>query len=138
MMAVAGPIPLQGHTVPAMTRKPDVDSVALAALVRRAFGTSLPVHVERTPNGVSTQVCRLVRGPEMFYLRIAEEADENLETEAELHRQLLALGVRVPTVMFVEPFDAAIGRSVAITSEVTGVSLAVAEWPPEGWGPTSH
>ena len=63
-----------------MARKPDVDSAALAALVRRAFGTSLPVRCERTLDGVSTQVYRLVRGPETFYLRLAEEADENLET----------------------------------------------------------
>lgn len=114
-----------------MARKPDVDSVALAALVRRAFGTSLPVHCERTADGVSTQVYRLVRGRETFYLRVAEEADENLETDAELHQQLLALGVRVPRVVFVEPFDATIGRSVAITSEVPGVSLAAAEYGPE-------
>src|SRR3989442_923063 len=57
-----------------MARKPDVDSVALAALVRRAFGTSLPVHCERTPDGVSTQVYRLVPGPATVYLRGAEEA----------------------------------------------------------------
>ena len=115
-----------------MARKPDVDSVALAALVRRAFGTSLPVHCERTPDGVSSQVYRLVRGSETFYLRVAEEADENLETDAELHRRLLALGVRIPRVVFVEPFDAAIGRSVAITTEVPGVSLAAAAgYPPE-------
>jgi hypothetical protein len=63
-----------------MARKPDVDATGLAALVRRAFGTSVPVRCDRTPDGVSTQVYRLVRGPETFYLRGAEEADENLET----------------------------------------------------------
>src|SRR2546430_2823809 len=109
-----------------MARKPDVDSVALAALVRRAFGTALPVHCERTPDGVSTQVYRLVRGRETFYPRVAEEADENLETDAELHGRLLELGVRVPRVVFVEPFDGTIGRSVAITTEVPGASLAAA------------
>ena len=108
-----------------------MDSDALAVLVRRAFGTSLPVHCERTPDGVSSQVYRLVRGSETFYLRVAEEADENLETDAELHRRLLALGVRVPRMVFVEPYDAAIGRSVAITSEVPGVPLAAAGCPPE-------
>jgi aminoglycoside phosphotransferase (APT) family kinase protein len=115
----------------AMARKPDVDSDALAVVVRRAFGTSLPVHCERAPDGVSSQVYRLVRGSETFYLRVAEEADENLETDAELHRRLLALGVRVPRMVFVEPFDAAIGRSIAITSEVPGVPLAAAGCPPE-------
>jgi aminoglycoside phosphotransferase (APT) family kinase protein len=113
-----------------MARKPDVDAVALAALVRRAFGTSVPVRCHRMPEGVSTQVYRLVRGPETFYLRVAEEADENLETDAELHRRLLALGVQVPRVVFVDPFDATIGRSVAITTEVPGASLSAAAGPP--------
>jgi len=107
-----------------MPRKPDVDPSALAALVRRAFGASRPVSCQRTPDGVSTQVYRLVRGSETFYLRVAEEADDNLETDAELHRRLHALGVRVPLVVFVEPFDAAIGRSVLITTEVAGGPLA--------------
>src|ERR1041385_3714744 len=119
------PEPKPAH-YPAMARKPDVDAVALAALVRRAFGTSVPVRCERTPEGISTQVYRLVRGQETFYLRVAEEADENLETDAELHRRLLTLGVRVPRVVFVEPFDATIGRSVAITTEMPGASLAAA------------
>jgi aminoglycoside phosphotransferase (APT) family kinase protein len=118
------------HTYPAMARKPDVDAAVLAALVRRAFGTSVPVRCERTPEGVSTQVYRLVRGPEPFYLRVAEEPDENLETDAELHQRLLALGVRVPRVVFVEAFDATIGRSVAITTEVPGASLAAAACRP--------
>lgn len=49
-----------------MARQPDVDADALAALVQRAFGTSVLVHCERTADGVSTQVYRLVRGPETF------------------------------------------------------------------------
>jgi aminoglycoside phosphotransferase (APT) family kinase protein len=113
-----------------MARKPDVDASALTALLRRVFGTSVRVSCERTPDGVSTQVYRLVRGREMFYLRIAEEVDESLETDAELHRRLVALGVRVPRVVFVESFDATIGRSVAITTEVPGASLAAAGCSP--------
>jgi aminoglycoside phosphotransferase (APT) family kinase protein len=112
-------------------RKPDVDAAALRALVRRAFGSSVPVTCERTPDGVSTQVYRLVRGAETFYLRVAEEAHENLETDAELCRRLHAMGVRVPLVVFVEAFDAAIGRSVAITTEVPGASLADTSCSPE-------
>jgi hypothetical protein len=78
-----------------LTRKPDVDAAAIDALLQKVFGTSTPVTYERTPDGVSTQVYRLVRGSETFYLRIAEEADENLETDAELHQRLRDLGVKV-------------------------------------------
>jgi Ser/Thr protein kinase RdoA (MazF antagonist) len=109
--------------LPVLSRKPDVDPAALDALVDRAFGTTVPVTYQRTLDGLCTQVYRLRRGRETFYLRIAEEADENLETEAELFHQLRQLGVRAPEPVHVEPFDARIGRSVLITTEVHGVPL---------------
>jgi aminoglycoside phosphotransferase (APT) family kinase protein len=109
---------------PRSDRKGDIDKAAIDALLRAVFGVSLPTTYQRTPDGVSTQVYRIWRGPEVFYLRIAEEADENLETEAELHRRLLALGVKVADVVHVEPFNADIGRSTMITTEVPGVPVA--------------
>lgn len=107
-----------------MARKPDVDPAAVGALLRSVFGASVPVTCQRTPEGVSTQVDRIVRGSETFHLRIAEEADENLETDAELHRRLCDLGVKVAGVVHVEPFNADINRSTMITTEVPGSSLA--------------
>lgn len=106
------------------TRKPDVDAAAIDALLRKVFGTWAPVTYQRTPDGVSTQVYRLLRGSETFYLRIAEEADENLETDAELHQRLRDLGVKVARIIHVEPFNTKIGRSTMITTEVPGISLA--------------
>ncbi|MEQ7007893.1 aminoglycoside phosphotransferase family protein [Actinopolymorpha sp. B17G11] len=109
--------------LPVLARKPDVDQAALDAVVDRAFGTTVPVSCQRTPDGLRTQVYRLRRDRETFYLRLAEEADENLEAEAELFRQLRQLGVRVPEPVHVEPFDPALGRSVLITTEIHGVPL---------------
>lgn len=105
-------------------RKPDIGAAAAGALLRRVFGTSAPVTYQRTPAGVSTQVYRLRRGSETFYLRIAEEPDDNLETDAELHQRLRDLGVKVASVVHAEPFNVEIGRSVMITTEVPGMSLA--------------
>jgi aminoglycoside phosphotransferase (APT) family kinase protein len=107
-----------------LTRKPDIDTGAAEVLLREVFGTSVPVTFRRTPDGVSTQVYRVRRGAEVFYLRIAEEPGDNLETEAELHRRLRGLGVQVADIVHVEPFNAGIGRSTLITTEVAGVSLA--------------
>jgi aminoglycoside phosphotransferase (APT) family kinase protein len=107
-----------------LTRKADIDRAAIDALLHRVFGTSVPVTYQRTPDGVSTQVYRIWRGSEVFYLRIAEEADENLETDAELHRHLRGLGVKVADIVHVEPFNADIGRSTLVTTQVPGVSLA--------------
>jgi Ser/Thr protein kinase RdoA (MazF antagonist) len=72
---------------------------------------------------VSTQVYRLERGSEVFFLRIGEEEQDNLETDAELHRRLHSMGVHVPTVIYVEPFNDALSRSVMITTEISGSSL---------------
>lgn len=107
-----------------MPRKADIDTAATHALLHRVFGSSVPVTCQRTPDGVSTQVYRIRRGPEVFYLRIAEEADENLETEAELHGRLRGLGVKIADIVHVEPFNAAIGRSTIITTEIPGASTA--------------
>jgi len=87
------------------------------------------VTCQRTPDGVSTQVYRLTRGTEIFYLRVAENADENLETEAELHQRLRDLDVKVADIVHVEPFNAAIGRSIMITTEITGAPLTPTSSP---------
>ncbi|MGN9912586.1 phosphotransferase [Phytohabitans sp. LJ34] len=103
-------------------RKPDVPADALHALLHKAFGAS--VSYRRTAEGMSTQVYQVHTGTETFYLRVAEEADENLETDAELHQRLRDLGVKVASVVYVEAFNADIGRSVMITTEVPGAAPA--------------
>jgi Ser/Thr protein kinase RdoA (MazF antagonist) len=109
-------------------RKPDVDASALAAVVARAFG---PAHVDwqRAAEGVSAQVYRLARGDEVFYLRVAESAEANLGVEAALLHELRRLGVSVPEVVFLERNDAALERSVLITTAVPGAPLERASMP---------
>jgi aminoglycoside phosphotransferase (APT) family kinase protein len=107
-----------------LTRKPGIAPEALRGLLAEVFGNSVPLRIRRTPDGVSTQVYRVWRDAEIFYLRIAEEADENLETEAELYRRLRGLGVKVADVVHVDPFNAAIGRSALVTTEVAGSPLS--------------
>lgn len=60
----------------------------------------------------------------MFYLRIAEESDDDLRTDAAVHRELLRRGVPVPDVVYVEAFDPALGRSAMVTTEVPGTPLS--------------
>jgi aminoglycoside phosphotransferase (APT) family kinase protein len=110
--------------------KPDVAAAAIDALLQRVFGLSVPMTYQRAPDGVSAQVYQVQRGSQTFYLRIAEEADENLETDAELHERLRDAGVKVARVIHVEPFDTSIGRSVMITTEVPGICVAEISAPP--------
>jgi hypothetical protein len=91
-------------------------------VLRRAFGGAVPVAFERTAAGVSTLVYRIRRGTGTFYLRLAEEASENLETDAVLYQRLHDLGVKIARVLHVEAFSSEVGRSVMITTETPGRS----------------
>jgi Ser/Thr protein kinase RdoA (MazF antagonist) len=101
-------------------RKPDVDLRALDDLLVRIFGRRDGFSCQRTPTGTSTQVYRVDRDGEAFFVRIAEDAEASLAPEVELHSALRASGVRVPAVTHYEPFDDALARSVMVTTEVTG------------------
>lgn len=105
-------------------RQPDADRDAIAALLRRAFGAAVPLEFTRTPDGSSTQVYRVNRGTEVFYLRLAEERDEDLHTDAAVHRELLRRGVPVPDIVHVERFDPAFDRSAMITTAIAGGPLS--------------
>lgn len=105
-----------------MTRKPDVPAPALEALLRTVFGRE--VEWERTADGSTTPVYRVAGS---HYLRVAEEADEDLTTDAMLLDRLAGLGLRVPRVVHVVPFDAGIGRSVLVTTEIPGRPVAAGD-----------
>jgi aminoglycoside phosphotransferase (APT) family kinase protein len=78
-------------------------------------------------SGGSTPVYRLRSATEVFYLRLSETPDATLGPEARVHALLRERGVRVPDVIFFEPFDETLGRSVMITSEIAGEPVAARE-----------
>jgi hypothetical protein len=103
-------------------RQPDVDRVALGAILRRVRGPGL--RVTRTPSGVAAQVYRVQAPGAVVYLRIAEEDHEDLSVDAALLEHLRANGLHVPLVIHVEPFDQTLGRSVLLMGEIPGEPLA--------------
>jgi aminoglycoside phosphotransferase (APT) family kinase protein len=102
--------------------EPNVDEKALHAVISRAFGSDV-FRVERTEEGVSTPVYRIRRRGGVFYLRMSEEEGQSLGPEVEVHRRLRGLELRVPEVVFFEPFDPGLRRSIMITTEVPGSPL---------------
>jgi aminoglycoside phosphotransferase (APT) family kinase protein len=90
------------------------------ALVARVLGDV--DGIERAVEGVSTEVCRIDRGEEVFFLRLAREGSD-MSPEVEAHERLRALGVRVADVIHYEPLAEETGGSVAITTAVPGTSL---------------
>lgn len=105
-----------------MPRKDDVDEQALHSLVAMLLGADAVAG--RTPDGSSTQVYRIHRGDEVFYLRIAEEPDMSLAPEVEVHVELVKAGVLVPEVVHYEPYVPDLNRSVALTREIDGGPIA--------------
>ncbi len=104
-------------------RKEDVDRAALKRLVSRIVPDSdSAVSIERTEDGVSTQVYRLRRYGEVLYLRIAEERAGSFAPEVRIHSLLRTKGVKVPEVVYFEPFDETLQRSVMVTTEIPGTS----------------
>jgi aminoglycoside phosphotransferase (APT) family kinase protein len=63
----------------------------------------------------------------VFYVRLAETAEASLAPEARVHALLRERGVRLPEVVFCEPFDEALGRSVLATTEIPGEPVAARE-----------
>jgi aminoglycoside phosphotransferase (APT) family kinase protein len=76
--------------------------------------------VERTADGVSTPVFRIHREGVTLYVRLAESPEANLAPEVLVHGLLRDRGVRVPEVVYFESFNAALGRSVMVTTEIVG------------------
>lgn len=103
---------------------PHIDEQALRALVARVFGRSIE-RVERVRSGGSTPVYRVRSATGVFYIRLAETPEASLAPEARVHALLRRRGVRVPDVVFFEPFDEALCRSVLVTTEIAGEPVAV-------------
>ncbi|HVX29962.1 MAG TPA: aminoglycoside phosphotransferase family protein [Nitrolancea sp.] len=78
-------------------------------------------------SGVSTPVFRVRAADKVFYVRLAETPAASLAPEARVHALLRERGVRVPDVVFFDPFDEALGRSVLITTEIPGKPVAAGD-----------
>lgn len=105
-----------------LTEAPPVAAISdIADHVLPGSGTP---EIERTPSGVSTPVYRISRSGVTLYLRLAESPTADLAPEAIAHRLLRERGAKVPEVVFYDPFDERIGRSLMVTTEIPGKSLA--------------
>jgi aminoglycoside phosphotransferase (APT) family kinase protein len=107
-----------------VSRRPGVDDDLLHSVVGAVFGASVDLTIERTEHGAAAAVYRVRRGDEVYFLRLAEEVDENLEVDALVHERLDQAGVRVPRVVHVDPFNDLVGRSLMVVRHIGGRPLA--------------
>jgi aminoglycoside phosphotransferase (APT) family kinase protein len=98
---------------------PEADPAAVDRLLGRIFGGP-PFRFERTPDGVSTEVYRIFRGGQVFYLRLPLDGPGSFAAEAAVYTELRRLGVAVPEVIYYELFDEELRRSVLVTTEIPG------------------
>jgi aminoglycoside phosphotransferase (APT) family kinase protein len=101
-------------------RRSDPDLDVVQALADRIVPRTVHPTVERVAEGVSTHVYRLRRGAETFYLRVLPEAGASFAPEVRAHTLLLARGVAVPEVIYFEPCNPALQRSVMVTTAIPG------------------
>ncbi|HEX5416382.1 MAG TPA: aminoglycoside phosphotransferase family protein [Chloroflexota bacterium] len=92
--------------------------------VARTIFPGKSLSVERVREGVSTYVYRLSTKSERFYLRVLPEEGASFGPEAEAHRRLRESGVRVPEVIYFEPMNERVQRSIMVTREIPGVPLS--------------
>ena len=100
------------------------DPEVLAGLVRQALPGTRSVAIERASPGRVAVVYRATADGTRYYLRLAEEAGEDLATDALVLERLRALDVRVPEVVATAAATAAFPRSWLVMTEVPGRSLA--------------
>jgi len=98
---------------------PEANTAAVDRLLGRIFGRP-SFHFERTPDGVSTEVYRIFRGEQIFYLRLPVDGPGSFAAEAAVHTELRRLGVAVPEIVHYELLDDDLRRSVLVTTEIPG------------------
>lgn len=104
-------------------RKADADPAVLAQVLAGVFPDTRYLTFQRTAAGVSTPVYHVQADDRTYYLRLAESAEASLAPEAHAHRLLVARAVHVPSVMYFDPFNTALGRSLMITSAIPGTPV---------------
>jgi aminoglycoside phosphotransferase (APT) family kinase protein len=97
-----------------------IDIRLIEALATQVFPCTVPSHVERVEEGVSTYVYRVNRGNELFYLRVLPEVNASFAPEVYVHEMLRAKDVKVPEVVYFEHFNEAMQRSVMVTTAIKG------------------
>ncbi len=97
-----------------------IDIRLIEALVVQVFPCTVPSHVERVEEGVSTYVYKIYRGNELFYLRVLPEVNASFAPEVYVHAMLRAKDVKVPEVVYFEHYNEALQRSVMVTTAIKG------------------
>jgi Ser/Thr protein kinase RdoA (MazF antagonist) len=99
-------------------------------VVKQLFPACSP-QIERVAIGVSTYVYRILVRNTIRYLRVLPEEGASFVPEAEVHTRLRQMQVRVPEIIFVEPYNELLQRSIMLTTEIPGQSLAQSPHPGE-------
>ena len=107
-----------------MPQEEVVDITTLELVVRRVFPAARSVSLEPASPNRLLVVYRVRADDTVCYLRVAEEAGQDLTTDARLLANLAGLGVRVPEVVHVESDPSDLDRSFLVVAALDGGSLA--------------
>jgi hypothetical protein len=106
------------------------DNLALVTqVIQQVFSDDAEPTVERVEAGVSTAVYRVAWDATVVYVRVLPEQGASFAPEAAVHRRLLARGLHVPEVLYVEPLNPPLQRSVMVTTAIAGQAIGEAPRP---------
>lgn len=124
------PVSMSSPSEPGIRAEP-IDPAVIRGVVRRVLGGAAPLSVERVAEGVSTYVYRIRRLGDIFYLRLLPEEGASFAPEALVHALLRERGVSAPEVVYCDHRDAALQRSIMVTTEIKGCSVSRSLWTDE-------
>jgi aminoglycoside phosphotransferase (APT) family kinase protein len=103
----------------------------IETIMRHIFPSG-PLTIERIAEGVSTYVYRITSTHEIFYLRVLPEEGASFAPEAVAHAQLRQRQVKVPEIVYFEPYNDLLQRSIMVTTDIKGISINQSSMLQEG------
>jgi aminoglycoside phosphotransferase (APT) family kinase protein len=99
------------------------DASIVESVVGQILPNCNPLIVERVLEGKSTAVYRIYGNETTYYFRVLPELDASFSPEAYIHATLQAWGLHVPEVLYFEPYNANLQRSVMLTTVIAGQAI---------------
>ncbi len=103
--------------------QPFEDVTVVESVVRQMLPGYNLLRIERVLEGKSTAVYRIYRNEATYYFRVLPELDASFTPEAYVHGTLRAWGLHVPEVLYFEPYNATLQRSVMLTTAIAGQAI---------------
>jgi aminoglycoside phosphotransferase (APT) family kinase protein len=99
------------------------DITVVEDVIRQILPDRTPLIIERVPEGKSTAVYRIHGNEAIYYFRVLPEIEASFTPEAYVHTTLRTWGLHLPEVLYFEPYNANLQRSIMLTTAIAGQAI---------------